>query len=1022
MTDRVCTFVATSIEGAAALWRISPGAMLEAIALHDAIVRAEAIGCGGTLVRRAGSDGFLFMFDAARDAIHFALRLRETLAGAPWPTEGEGALALSPAIGIAEGPVIVRAAPSEAIGAAISAATELAIAGAAGQIAVAPELAELARKEGVVDRPEVRPRRRRTNVGRERNAFVGRATDLERVQQRFAEGARLVTLIGPGGVGKTRLARAFARQAHGRQAHAGGTWLVELEPARESADVWDRIARACGIGEAATGIDEHATLGRALAARGPMLLVLDNCEHLIAHLSPIERLLEVAPELRVLATSRTRIGLGSEWVVPVAPLSMVDAAQLFTTRAEAAGATIAPAEEPIVHELVELLDRLPLAIELAAARARALPPAVLKSRLASGLAVLARARGSDIPDRHGTMHAVVRWSWDLLEPAERDAAAQCAVFAGSFTFEAAEQVLDVEDAAALIDTLVARSLLYAIEGENDAPPRFRMYAAVREFAAERLGKDSPVLARHAEHFLAFGERCAREMRGETERHAFLSLIAELDDLRAVCRRSLGAAPLHAGRAALALDAVVRTRGPLGPHSALLARVLEDVVQLPDDDANELAARVALALVRSESGRGAFESALRVAERALSRGVRAPIVRGELISMRGHVLRIAGRVDEARAAYLEALPLLAGSDVAEAGLLHGKLGLLLHGKGRFDEARQCYAEAIANDRRLGYRRFEAIDLAHCGLLELERGDVAEARELVLEALRIHRAMDVRRFEGLTLGYLALIEHEAGRLSEARAATDEALSVHRETGDLRFEGLVLLQRGFLSMEQLDVPDAASDFELAARAGERGRDMLVWAFAEGSLAALAWVRGDAAAAKHAFDRLALRLEGQPGVDASMLPALASMLSGGSKAGKPAHPALELVETRMLVRMLARAIARAKERAAEIADPSRLELGPKLEWLRLGHGAPIDMRGRDVLRRVLARLIKERDARPGHAVAVAELARATWPDEDLALETAENRIRVAIFALRKMGLKRFVVTGGDGYLIAPGAMIDQL
>ena len=302
----------------------------------------------------------------------------------------------------------------------------------------------------------------KTNLSRPLSSFVGRARALADLDRAFDLGARLVTLVGAPGIGKTRLARRWAELSGGRFLGGGGVWFCALTEARDAAFVCDAVARALSMSVPPTSSTEGAMawIGEALAERGEVLLVLDDCDALARQ---VGRCAEAwclrAPEARLLSTSRERLHVGGEHLIELGPLDVADEAlPLFDERARAArGGEAEPFDDRATRlALVRELDGIPLAIELAAARSRVLSPAQILSRLSQKLELLADpSRG-----RHATLRSAIDASWEGLSNVERSALAQCAVFSGGFTIDAAERVLDVggESVLEVIASLRDKSL------------------------------------------------------------------------------------------------------------------------------------------------------------------------------------------------------------------------------------------------------------------------------------------------------------------------------------------------------------------------------------------------------------------------------------------------------------------------------------------------------------------------------------------------------------------------------------
>ncbi|MFJ2029040.1 AfsR/SARP family transcriptional regulator [Streptosporangium sp. NPDC087985] len=380
-------------------------------------------------------------------------------------------------------------------------------------------------------------------------SFVGRAAEVERVGALLEEG-RLVTLVGPGGAGKTRLATTVAGELAGRQ--PGGVWLVELAAVTDPADVPQAVLGTFGPREMGS-FDGQAvprdTLSRLVEAlsRTETVIVLDNCEHLVEAAARLaEDLLGRCPELRVLATSREPLGILGEVVCPVAPLGLPvagasaeeaevsPAVRLLADRAAAVrpGFAVTDGNVAAVVEICRRLDGLPLAIELAAARLRSLTAPQVAERLGDRFRLLTGGSRTALP-RHRTLRAVVAWSWDLLDEDERRSAERLAVFPGGISVEAAEQVCSAPgEALDLLTTLVDRSLLQVVEAPQ---PRYRMLETIREYGLERLaeaGEIAQVRAAHAAYFRDLAETAELYLREERQLVWMARLDAERDNLLA----------------------------------------------------------------------------------------------------------------------------------------------------------------------------------------------------------------------------------------------------------------------------------------------------------------------------------------------------------------------------------------------------------------------------------------------------------------------------------------------------------
>ncbi len=387
------------------------------------------------------------------------------------------------------------------------------------------------------------------------NSFVGRHDELTAAVELLGR-ARLVTLIGPGGVGKTRLALHTAAAIADR--FPGGVLLCELAPVGRSGAVVGAVASALGLDDRSGGDLSRRIVEYLRGSRA--LLVLDNCEHVLDGVAElIEAVLARTADAVVLATSRHRLGVTGEHAVPVAALGVDDAAvQLFLDRAAAVRPGFAPSadDHAAIAEVGRLLDGLPLAIELAAARTLSRTPAELLGDLRAGVAADDRRRA----DRHRSVDATIDWSYELLSAEEQTAYRGMAVFAGGWTREAADAVAG--DRGRLVDALVEHSLVLA--RTVDGRTRFAMLEPVRQHAAARLaaaGEDHDARARHASWAAAFMEQADAGLRTPDEARWARAVARELGNLRAAHRWALDHRPTDAGRIIAALYWYGYFRGP-----------------------------------------------------------------------------------------------------------------------------------------------------------------------------------------------------------------------------------------------------------------------------------------------------------------------------------------------------------------------------------------------------------------------------------------------------------------------------
>ena len=611
--------------------------------------------------------------------------------------------------------------------------------------------------------------------------LVGREQEVAALCARLRrEEVRLLTLTGPGGVGKTRLALAVAGEVAG--AFADGVAWVALAPLGHANLVASAVAQSLGIREVG-GRPLAEALTASLWPR-EALLVLDNFEHLLAAAPLVADLLAACPGLNVLVTSRERLHLRGEQEVAVGPLAVpappagaagapspvaglagVAAVRLFVERAAEVqpGFTLTDDSAPAVAELCRRLDGLPLAIELAATRVKVFPPSALLARLDHRLPLLTGG-GRDQPARLQTMRDAIAWSYDLLEPAEQTLFRRLAVFAGGCTLEAAEWVAG--GTLDLVASLVDKSLLRLVDGPV---PRCLMLETVREYGLEQLvasGEEMEARQAHAAYFSALVEQAEPEMIAG-KAGSFRRLRAEQDNLRAAL-------------------AWLMTREE-GEPALRVVNVLRDFWTFY----GELA-----------EGRAWLDRALERAPDA------SPAVRSSALFGVAMVAQFQGDYPAARAAAEEAYR-LASSEAAMLGMLQAKFSLsqINHSQGRLTEAVACAREAVARARELGHPAWLGWSLQRLGIERHGQGDLAAAEALFEEALSVFRAIDSQWGEAHTVHGLAAVVRDRGEIGRAAALYRESLAIRLETDER--SGLVDVLVGLA-----DVAEATGQTEPAAR----------------------------------------------------------------------------------------------------------------------------------------------------------------------------------------------------------------
>jgi len=651
-------------------------------------------------------------------------------------------------------------------------------------------------------------------------SLLGRDEAVAALAQLLTGGTRLITLTGPGGVGKTRLGLATARAVAAHFAE-GAVCFVPLAPLRDHGLVPSAIVGALGLREAA-GDGPLAALRAHLADRH-QLLVLDNFEHVAPAAPLLAELLAACPRLAILATSRAPLHVQGERRYAVPPLVTPDPATLPTVdalahspavalfvrqaQAVAPGFTLHGANAVAVAAICRRLDGLPLAIELAAARVRTLAPAALLARLTLALPLLTGG-ARDLPERHRTLRATLDWSHDLLHQGEQAVFRRLAVFAGGCTLEAAAAVCGTGEPlavelldwlGALLDQgLVQRTIPPDDEGDE---PRFAMLETVREYALGHLtasGESEAVSRRHAAYYLALGEEAEPHLAGERQAPWLARLAREHDNLRAALDWSLGAGaePLVALRLAAAIWRFWLTRGYAGEGRRWLGRALAAAPAVEATAAvraQALAAAGALAHSQGDYARAAAstEECL-ILWRALGdqAGIAGALGTLALVhKSRGDYAAAMGLFEEALARW-RAL----GQDLKVSMTLNN-LGATAYDQGDFARFEGYVAASLIIKRALGDGPGIAIALFNLGEGARSRGDLARARALLAESLAHFRAQGSTPRIAHVLHSLGIVAQGQGDDPAARAALAESLALFRTLGDrsgiaLGLEGWALL----------------------------------------------------------------------------------------------------------------------------------------------------------------------------------------------------------------------------------------
>jgi predicted ATPase/class 3 adenylate cyclase len=645
---------------------------------------------------------------------------------------------------------------------------------------------------------------RATNLPAQPTPLVGRSRELESVRTLLlGEGTRMVTLTGPGGTGKTRLALQVAADL--LDEFPDGVYGVLLAPIADPDVVPLELARVLGVEETSTLSIAEAL--KAAVANRRTLILFDNFEHVGPASGLLGDLLGSCPGLKALVTSREPLRIAAERQYPVPPLGLpassvksaleaaeYEAVMLFVERARAVRPDFELTDEtaPIVAEICERLDGLPLAIELAAAWSKVLPPAALLRRLERRLELPA-TRGADVPARQSTIRQAIAWSYDLLADEERRLHARLSVFVGGFTLEAAERVVapagePAPDVLEGVGSLVDRSLLRETE-DAAGEPRFTMLATIREYALEHLldtGDNEDLLRRHALEFARFAEEADEGLRTGDQLLWFDRLEAEHDNLRAA---------LDSSAASGDDETALRLGGALGwfwythGHALEGCSRLTDLLARTEGVPDELRARPLYALGVLLDQRGEPQRAAELVGRSLlvfrEQGERRRVA--SALNSLGSIKRGLGDFESARSLLEESIALRRelGDEAGAAGAL-SNLGVIAFEQGDLDEAEARFEETIALDRAHGNEWGSGVAADNLAAVALERGD-HRARELIRDTLAVAERVGDQELLAFGLEKAAVLaaldgdSGRAGRLAGAADALRESTGIERSGFD-------------------------------------------------------------------------------------------------------------------------------------------------------------------------------------------------------------------------------------------------
>ncbi len=807
------TLVFTDIEGSIGLWEADPRAMAEVSARQARIVREQIEVAGGHVFQTMG-EAFRAVFADPSAALASAVAVQRAAGAEPWPP----GLPIRVRMALHSGACVER--DGDYFGPVVNRVARLLATGHGGQVLVTGatyelladrlpggiglrdlgehRLKDLGRAERVfqvtgpglaggfgplrsLDDPALRH-----NLPSQATSFVGRAAELAELRSLVSGGSRLVTIAGPGGIGKSRLALQVAAEV--LDGTGEGVWLAELAPVAGPELVARTVAAVLGVGEE-PGRPMLDTLAEAVGDRS-LLVVLDNAEHVLGAAAKLaDALMRCCPRACLLVTSREPLGIGGEHVFRVPPLAVppadlaapgqlaaFESVQLFAERAVMyrRGFALDAANAAAVAALCARLDGIPLALELAAARLGALSVPEISSRLDQRFRLLTGGSRTALP-RHQTLRALIDWSYDLLNPEEQIVLDRLSVFAGGWTLEAAEavtvaggtgewQVLD--QLAALVD----KSLVQAEEIQGST--RYRLLETVRHYAAERLARRAgseldETRAAHRDYYLALVETAETHLRGPDEAVWLDQLEAEFDNIRAALAFSL--ADPDSAEPGLRLAAGLHRFCNMRGYGVEVLEALHVLLERPDAQVPTRTRARALTASCHLRDRFADDSAVP--------------------SLAGEAIRIARDLAD------DAITADALSELCWFRYEHGDLPAAL---AQIDEA-------VGLARRAGDPRLIADLLGHRAVFEGEDGDLDAALADQEEALVLSRATGDNYRLAITLSNFGVDELAAGELGAARAHLQEANMLADNLGYPNLSAALRENLGFVDLVDADPRNA-------------------------------------------------------------------------------------------------------------------------------------------------------------------------------------------------------------------------
>ena len=631
--------------------------------------------------------------------------------------------------------------------------------------------------------------------------LIGRDRELEVLRQHLlGDSVRLLTLMGPGGVGKTRLALAAARSVEG--AFPDGVWFIDLVPLQDPTHLDATIAQALNLKDVAS----HSPRERvdAYLKHRRLLLVLDNFEHVLPAATRIAELVTTCPHVKVLVTSREPLNLRLEHRMPLQGLAVptltrptpetvaqAPATALFLERAKLVQPDFASTPEDVraLAELLRRLDGMPLAIQITAARSNVLSPAAMLARL-QGPALLSTEEARDVPLRHHTLRDAIEWSHALLDRGEQEMFRQLGVFAGGWTLEAAETIVQSGDPGAplwrTLRSLVEKSLVQT-EGVGGTDLRYRMLETIREFALERLaasGDLDTARQRHAAYYVDLAEQADQELGGSEEQVWMRRMEQEHENFRAVLRWAGGRGDGHLS---------VRLTGALAyfwwehGHTREGRRWLEQALALSPDGPPQPRAKALAGAGTLAGALGDFATARAFLQNALELAVGDLVTAARALTRLGMVAMFEGEIPEAQALLERSFALCQEvQDLRWRALTAAWLGSAHMLVGDLDRAEATFTEGLTLCRTVGNKRLAVVAMSCLARVKLKRRDDAGAAVLAAAALRAARETAQSRAHWYAVTTAALVSAHSGDLDHGVRLLAAVEGWSEWTGDVLLSG--------------------------------------------------------------------------------------------------------------------------------------------------------------------------------------------------------------------------------------------